>query len=446
MPAPPLRRSVQRALVRHALLTAVVAAVLGGLLVVGVWRVAEAEGHATARLVSEQAAGGLTASLAEIDFRSPQATRHDVLLADLAPFLEAGIIHRVKVWIVDGDRSTVVFSDEPRIEGESGVLDPDLARRVDAGEMVSLRLPDDDEHRYEIAAGMPLIEVFTGFTDAAGNQMRLEIYVPFDVAATTRGTAAVLLPMTLAGLLALGIATVPLSVSLARRMERDRDEHRAALRYGLAASDRERGELAQQLHDGVIQDLAGAGMLLQAIRSAGGSRTVLDGRPGLLEEAQRLVEQDVRELRDLASSLLPSTFGAADLRAALTDLVAQLRGGGDTAVAVEVESTGLGDDTAALLHRISRELLRNAFRHSGASRIDVRVVPTGRGLVLTVSDDGVGFDPGSAPEGGHIGLRLVRRALEEAGGELTVTSAAGAGTTVTATFPAGAVLDRSPQL
>ncbi len=420
---------------RHLLLTGVIAVVLAALVFVGVWRVAESEGHRTAQLVSTQAAGTLTVPLSAIDFGQQDAARHDVLLAELAPFLESGFIHRVKVWIVEDGRSTIVFSDERRIEGASRVFDEVLARRLDAGELVSLSLPDDDEHRYEIAAERPLIEVFKGFRDAAGHEMRLEIYVPVDVAATTRNTMAVLLPITLAGLLALGLATVPLTISLARRMERDRHERQAALRYGLAASDRERSDLAQQLHDGVIQDLAGAGMLLHAIRLAGHEPPARDGHLGLLDEAHRLVEHDIRQLRDLASSLLPAAYVPDDLRTALTELVTQLRGGGAAAVAVEVEShAGLPDDTAALLHRVARELLRNTFRHSDATQIDVRVVPTEHGLVLTVSDDGVGFDPGRAPEAGHIGLHLVRRALEETGGGLAVTSAVGSGTTVTATL------------
>lgn len=122
-------------------------------------------------------------------------------------------------------------------------------------------------------------------------------------------------PIVLAGLLVLGMATIPLSVSLARRMECERDERQAAVRYGLPASDLERHELAQQLHDGVIQDLAGAGLLLDAIRLNDHQQPSPPAHVPLLDHAHHLIQQDVRRLRELATTRCsprptrPSTCG-----------------------------------------------------------------------------------------------------------------------------------------
>ncbi|MFC4950577.1 sensor histidine kinase [Pseudonocardia sp. GCM10023141] len=443
----PLHPAVRRALLRHGLLTGAVAVVLSGVLLAGAWMIAQSEALRTAQRVSTQVAGAMTVSLSKRDYRQPQPGRHEEMVRDLAPFLGSGMVYRVKVWLADGAQARIVFSDEPRNEGDVRTFGAALVTRLDAGEAVAKTVPRDDEHRFEIAEGHQLVEVYIGFTDAAGVPMRLEVYIPVDVASATEHGMAVLLPLLLGGLLALGLLTIPLTVSLARRMERERAERREALHYGLAASDLERRALAQQLHDGVIQDLAGTGLLLDAIRRAGDHTTLLD-------RAHHLVEKDVQLLRGLATDRLPAAEVGDDLAAALADLVAHLStppaGSAAPAIEVVVElPTPLDGATVVLLHRVARELLRNAVRHSGAHHIDVSVAAPGKegtagyeagghgaGVTLTVTDDGRGFDPDRPAADGHLGLHLVRRTVADAGGSFTVTSAPARGTTVTATVPA----------
>lgn len=426
-----LRPSVRRALVRHALLTGAVAVVLCGVMVAGIWMIAQNEAVRIAQQVSTQVAGTMTVSLSARDYRQSQPARHNEMVRELAPFLQSGMVARVKVWRVEGGSARIVFSDEARYEGEVRTFRPALAARLDAGEAVAEAVPDDDEHRFEIADSRRLVEVYIGFTDAVKSPMRLEVYIPVDVASISSHAMAVLLPFMLAGLLALGLLTIPLTVALARRMERDRRERHEALRYGLAASERERRELAQQLHDGVIQDLAGTGLLLDAIRGSGADGTLLD-------RAHRLVENDVRLLRSIATELLPPAVDGDDLQSALVELADRLGPDGGPVIEVDVRSSGrLDPATVTLLHQVARELLRNAVRHGMATRIDVRLrpAPDRSGVELTVSDDGVGFDPDRPPVTGHLGLQLVQRAVADAGGTITLVSEPGAGTAVTAAFP-----------
>ncbi len=429
------RPVLRRAVLRHVLITATIAVALSTVLIAGIWAVWQSEGHRTARQISTQVAGALIVDLSATDFSDRAVLDRTALGADVAPYLESGLVHRIKVWRVEGDRARVVFSDEPRIEDDVRSFDPVLARRLDAGEPVSLSLPVDDEHRYELADGAPLIEVYIGFRDAAGTPMRLEIYVPIDTGAATARTVAHLVPLTLAALLALGAATIPLTISFARRMEGEQEERRAALRYGLAASDLQRRELAQLLHDGVIQDLAGAGILLDAIRQAEDAAPGDDSRRPLLEKAHRLVADDIRQLRILAADLLPVAFDGANLHAAITGLVQQL-GDPRVDVAVDVEDAPtVAHDRAVLLHRAARELLRNAYQHSGASRIRVHVAQTEHGIELQVADNGVGFEPARPASDGHIGLKLVGTAVEESGGSLDIATAPGHGTRVSVILP-----------
>jgi signal transduction histidine kinase len=247
----------------------------------------------------------------------------------------------------------------------------------------------------------------------------------------------------MAGLVLLALATVPLSISLARRMERDRAEQRAVRNYGLAAAELARRDLAQRLHDGVIPDLAGASLLMEAFRAEG-------RRPGdeipweLLDHAHEVVADDVRRLRTLLSELVGPGPIADDLAGALADLAAQLRSGpgpvaGERGPRVTVEVSGvdgLSEDSAVLLHRVAGELLRNAFRHAGAESVRVRVVGgPGETVELTVADDGVGLDPGRRRRHGHIGLQLVEQVVGDSGGRMLIEGTPGAGTTATVVLP-----------
>lgn len=429
-----MRRAVRRALVRHVVLTAVVTAALSGITVGGLWLFANGEAHRTARDVSGRVATAVVVALAAHHYDPVDPTSRDEVLAGLDPFIDSGMLARVKIWRVVGDQVQVVVSDEPRIQGERRRFDADLARRLDAGEIVVFEVPDDPEHRYERADGRTLLEAFVGFRDAWGVPMRLEVYVPVDTAATVRSAMADLLPLVIGSLLVLAAATVPITVSLAHRVERDQRERQAVLHYGLAASERERRRLAQVLHDGVVQDLAGTGLLLDALLLD----ETADARRELLGRAHGLVERDVGLLRGLLTELAPGGLGTPDVRTSLQDLAAEhARTAARVRLETDVRPTEEpGAQVVALLHRIGRELLRNAVRHGapGVVRVDVDTPSTGR-VRMTVTDDGRGFDPAARPPDGHVGLRLVELAVEELGGTLAVRSAPGEGTTVEVMLP-----------
>ena len=87
--------------------------------------------------------------------------------------------------------------------------------------------------------------------------------------------------------------------------------------------------------------------------------------------------------------------------------------------------------------RIAQEALGNAVRHSGADRIEVRLRGEEEQLVLSVTDDGCGFDPaGPEVRGQRLGLTSMEERATELGGTLRVDSTLGAGTTVRLEVPA----------
>jgi len=96
----------------------------------------------------------------------------------------------------------------------------------------------------------------------------------------------------------------------------------------------------------------------------------------------------------------------------------------------------VADDDAALVFRVIQEALRNVVSHAGASRVELRIELDDDELLVHVADDGRGFDPlGDPPTDGHVGLAIMRDLVEDAGGELAVASAPGAGTVVRARIP-----------
>jgi signal transduction histidine kinase len=98
----------------------------------------------------------------------------------------------------------------------------------------------------------------------------------------------------------------------------------------------------------------------------------------------------------------------------------------------------LSEDTALCLFRVAQEALNNVARHAGARMATVRLREADGGLLLAVSDDGVGFEPASTGKGMHLGLAGMRERLRLVDGSLDIESAPGQGTTIVAWVPEGA--------
>lgn len=199
----------------------------------------------------------------------------------------------------------------------------------------------------------------------------------------------------------------------------------------------ERDRLARELHDDTLQTLFS--LSLAAEVAAG---LVHDDPAGAVAEIgriQELAQAAVAELRAVVFDLRPAALATDGLVAAVRsrlDLLARTHG-----VAVAVDVTGEGPLEPGLevtLFRIAQEALANAAHHAAATRIDVGIDVTPARVILTVVDDGVGFDPASRPiRARRLGLTSMRERAEVAGGSLRIDSAPGAGTTVRAEVPRG---------
>jgi signal transduction histidine kinase len=221
------------------------------------------------------------------------------------------------------------------------------------------------------------------------------------------------------------IATLILS-ALTRQLTRASKERERLLHSAMDASDAERRRIARDLHDSVVQDLAGTAYSVSAVARTPDLHP--DSRQ-TLEAAGGSLRTGLKSLRSLLAEIHPPDLRAEDLAAALADLIAPAGSAGvQASVSVEGAETA-SDEHVALVWRVAQEAVRNAIRHSEASTLAVTVRGDGRTLTLEVVDDGIGFDPARTNPDSY-GLRGLRSLVTDNGGVLDVRSSPREGTTV----------------
>ena len=194
----------------------------------------------------------------------------------------------------------------------------------------------------------------------------------------------------------------------------------------------DRDRIARDVHDSIIQNLFAVGLGLQARAFASADDPELREA---LDKASVAIDASIADLRRLIYDLHGDLPRRGSLAEEVADLVERLGLPYDVPVVVTVTGSvpdldvGIIDDVL----QIVRESVSNALRHSGASSIAVSLSVRERSLLLTIADNGHGFDVGSAPWG--LGLTNMRTRTMRAGGELTIESNHGRGTTVYAQIP-----------
>ena len=193
----------------------------------------------------------------------------------------------------------------------------------------------------------------------------------------------------------------------------------------------ERTRLAVELHDSIAQNLSGASLELEAAGQYGP-----DEHESALRHvgiAARTLKSCRDDLRNCIWDLRSETLEETDLNEAVRRTLAPHIGAARLAVRFAVPRDILSDNTAHALMSIIRELAINAVRHGGAGGIRVAGGIEDRKLLISVRDDGRGFDPDTAPgvRQGHFGLQGIRERVRKFNGTMRVESALGKGSKVT---------------
>lgn len=346
-----------------------------------------------------------------------------------------GPLVRVKIWTATG---RIVYSDEARLIGstyELGAHERDALRAgITKADLSDLSEP---ENRFERGQGR-LLEVYLPIHAPSGVPLLFETYSKYSsVSARSREVWLAFAPITFGALLLLQLVQVPLAWSMARRLRQGQYERERLLRRAIAASDAERRRIASDLHDGVVQELAGASFVLAgaADRAAAVSEPEVSGA---LQRAAGGVRQSIRALRSLLVEIYPPNLRSAGLAAALSDLIAPLSSRGIEARLDLPPSVELPVEAEALVFRVAQEAVRNVASHAGARTVVLRLTVSSTCAVLTVTDDGQGFEPaavGDHPTSGHFGLVVLRDIAADAGADLRLDSAPGQGTSVRLEVP-----------
>jgi signal transduction histidine kinase len=253
-----------------------------------------------------------------------------------------------------------------------------------------------------IAVGAVFVWAQAGLTAAAGLLVVLVILIPL-----TRTLGAALKSGD--DLLAVRRVSDERAADVAR-LASDRDR---LLSEVLHAERRERARLAESLHDGPMQRLAA---MRQNLAEAG--------------DVDHHLDAAIAETRAIISSFHPATVRELGFEASLRAAVAPF----PAARSIELTVRSAVDDRAladTILIPVAQELVVNAVKHASPTTIDVQVTEVDGTIIIEVNDDGVGIDASDTDrtvQAGHVGLAMVRRRMEDAGGLLEIATRSDGGT------------------
>jgi PAS domain S-box-containing protein len=205
------------------------------------------------------------------------------------------------------------------------------------------------------------------------------------------------------------------------------ETHRLELEV-LNVAIRERDRFSSDVHEGLGQELTGIALLLESLRRMKPEDTAtLDER---LAEVILHVNRTIQISRDLAHGLSPIQIERGSLGTALIRLAADLSGRLHIPVNCQVDIGGVevGLTVADYLYRSAREAISNAMRHGGATEINITLASRSEHLVLSVTDNGVGMDPGTVGTG--LGLRMILHRARLIGATVQIKPSAGRGTVI----------------
>ncbi len=243
---------------------------------------------------------------------------------------------------------------------------------------------------------------------------------------------AVLLPVLSALLTLCGVAILSGLIQTLNTVQTRVEEWLEEVRQAQAlAADRER--ISRELHDGIIQSIYAAGLMLEGVRA-----TIPEDPAAAQAQLGRVLHSLNQTIQDIRRYIfnLQGGFPQADLVSGLEELLRDFR----INTLLETRFTVSGEERERLsaeqrqhILQIAREALANVARHAHARRVDVRLVYDTHTLQLRIADDGVGL--AMTPTATGQGMRNIRERARLLDGTLDIDSAPGHGVTITLTVP-----------
>ncbi|MDM1296689.1 sensor histidine kinase [Sphingobacterium sp. N143] len=191
----------------------------------------------------------------------------------------------------------------------------------------------------------------------------------------------------------------------------------------LLAEERERARIARDLHDGLGGTLSGIKIKLSAERKNASS--------SVIDDTVRQLENSIGELRRISRNMMPETLIRSGLEVALRDLCVSISSDN---ILVEFQPSGIKDtipvQVQVNIYRVIQELLNNSLRHGKATKIIVQCIQEKNNILITVEDNGSGFDPKAQEQVNGIGLVNIKNRVNLMKGTIQIDSTIDEGTTV----------------
>jgi PAS domain S-box-containing protein len=205
----------------------------------------------------------------------------------------------------------------------------------------------------------------------------------------------------------------------------------------MGAQEKERARLARELHDDLSQSLALLSIQLQSIGRGTNTSAEIKYQVAELTDQIQSLASDVHRI---SHELHPSKLTQLGLEAALRGFCREISAAKGMKVRFESFQVprDLPNDVSLCLYRVAQEAVQNAVKHSGASIANLRLSTEDHHILLTISDNGAGFDTSpSAKKKESLGLISMDERVRASRGELSIDSVLGAGTKITARLPLG---------
>lgn len=219
-----------------------------------------------------------------------------------------------------------------------------------------------------------------------------------------------------------------------RKAQQEKDkaiiaEKESGIEAVIAAQENERRKIARDLHDGIVQQLGAIILAWRKLISGSGMKKEKD------LELLNLLENSSEELRGISHQMMPKALSELGIIAALEDLLDKSFKG--SSVDFEFDSFGiekrLGEILEVTIFRVSQEIIQNILKHSKATKVFVQLYQTGNQVILSIEDNGIGFDHKLAK--GGIGLQNIKSRLDIVKGSVSFEYPAGSGTLVLVKIP-----------
>jgi ligand-binding sensor domain-containing protein/signal transduction histidine kinase len=365
-------------------------------------------------------AEGLREIVAVLNSDRPREEVLDTIVAQAAGLLgaQAAVLHQI-----DPDHDRLAIQASHGLPAELGGIESIPCTASRAEEVIAtgrpLVVPDLAE---DGPAGDPAV--------ASWRQATLEHYRSFlAVPMTIAGRTDHCLGFYFAEPHAVSSEELDLAIALAEQATLAIENARLYAQAQELAAVQERQRLARELHDAVSQTLFSASLIAEALPGIWESSP--DEGEALLDKLRQLSRGALAEMRTLLMELRPAALTEASLKDLLNQLGQAVTGREGIPVSVAVDDRlELPADVHLAVYRVAQEALNNVIKHAQASQVDVALRGGAAGIVLTIHDDGKGFETAEV-SADHLGLNIMRERAAAIDARLEIASEPGRGTDVT---------------